>query len=72
LDENTANDIATAAEKAWTAVLTDLQGGKGRVNGIDFYPNGINDIEVTAGIGPVKIIIKVSGPASKPSQAERT
>jgi hypothetical protein len=58
--------IIQAAEKAWESLYDKLAQSK-RINKdstIEFYPHGINDIEVTVGVANVTVTVKVSGPSS--------
>jgi hypothetical protein len=59
-------DIATAAEKAWEKLFDKLSTLKQTkdATGIQFYPHGINNIEVSVGFAGVTISIQVSGPDS--------
>jgi len=58
--------IAQAAEAAWEKLFDKLNTVK-NIKGastIQFYPHGINDIEVSVGFSGVTITVKVSGPDS--------
>jgi hypothetical protein len=56
--------IATAAETAWGKIvdkLTSLKAAE-ETSGIQFYPHGITNIQVSVEVTPVTVSIQVSGP----------
>jgi hypothetical protein len=58
--------IATAAETAWEKIvekLTSLKAAE-EASGIQFYPHGVTNIQVSVEVEPVTVTVQVSGPES--------
>jgi len=58
--------IAAAAEQAWEKVFDKLSAVKTTegASGIQFYPHGITNIQVSVGFAGITITVQVSGPNS--------
>jgi hypothetical protein len=60
------SDIATAAEDAWEKIVAKLASlpAAESASGIQFYPHGITNIQVSVAVPPVSVTVQVSGPES--------